>query len=38
MKKYLLILINGSERIAFSETNYKIGESFGWIGIVKSIL
>ena len=38
MKKYLLVLADGSESIAFSEENYRIGQPFGWIGIVKSIL
>ena len=37
MKKYLLILANGSESIAFSEKDYIVGEAFGWVGIVKSI-
>jgi len=38
MKKYLIVLADGSKQYAYSEKTYRVGECYGWIGIVLEVL
>lgn len=37
MKKYLIKLANGSMTYGYSQESYRIGQFFGWIGVVISV-
>jgi len=38
MKKYLIVLADGSKQYAFSEKTYRVGEFFSYVGLVLEII
>ena len=38
MNKYLLTLPNGKQQIALSYDIYRVGQAFGWVGVVAEVL
>ena len=38
MKKYLVVLADGSKQYAYSEKTYRIGEFFSYVGLVLEVM